>query len=283
MLQLLGLFGFVCLLGGCCAYFLLFLRRNKFETKLAYARAWTLSAVLDARLSETSRPICLLKAYQNVLLPFWAVRDAYILIRLLGSGQLPPFGIFWIASCILTISAFLFLRFFDILALAINIAALLLGAVCLFLPPPLSVMARPPIPAAICGALTALLFVGYCLRRKDLFVTPDLPELEDESYDANTLFDAAEGSDDGDTFFAPMWLEPEETKPSWPVESKMEPLGRRSDQPMQPQRTAKHTALRKRVYDSGQCAGHRHHAGRMKPFVHRNSRKYRRSKQSANQ
>ena len=214
---------------------------------------------------------------------FWAARDAYILIRLLGSGQLPPFGIFWIASCILTISAFLFLRFFDILALAINIAALLLGAVCLFLPPPLSVMARPPIPAAICGALTALLFVGYCLRRKDLFVSPDLPELEDESYDANTLFDAAEGSDDGDTFFAPMWLEPEETKPSWPVESKMEPLGRRSDQPMQPQRTAKHTALRKRVYDSGQCAGHRHHAGRMKPFVHRNSRKYRRSKQSANQ
>ena len=91
MLQLLGLFGFVCLLGGCCAYFLLFLRRNKFETKLAYARAWTLSAVLDARLSETSRPICLLKAYQNVLLPFWAARDAYILIRLLGSGQLPPF------------------------------------------------------------------------------------------------------------------------------------------------------------------------------------------------
>ena len=157
MLQLLGLFGFVCLLGGCCAYFLLFLRRNKFETKLAYARAWTLSAVLDARLSETSRPICLLKAYQNVLRPFWAARDAYILIRVLGSGQLPPFGIFWIASCILTISAFLFLRFFDILALAINIAALLLGAVCLFLPPPLSVMARPPIPAAICGALTGSL------------------------------------------------------------------------------------------------------------------------------
>lgn len=74
MLQLLGLFGFVCLLGGCCAYFLLFLRRNKFEIQACIARAWTLSAVLDARLSETSRPICLLKAYQNVLLPFWAWR-----------------------------------------------------------------------------------------------------------------------------------------------------------------------------------------------------------------
>ena len=281
MIQLLGLLGFVCLFGGCFSYFLLFLRRNQFETKLSYARAWTLSAVLDARLSETSRPICLLKAYQNVLLPFWAAYDAYILIRLLGSGQLPQFGILWIASCIFTISAFLFLRFFDILALLINIIALLLGAVRMFLPPPLSVMARLPMPAAICGALAASLFVGYCLRRRDLFISP--PDLEDDPYGANTLFEADEGSDDDEAFFAPIWLEPEETKPTLSIKNQTDSLTSEADQPVQPQRAAKHAALRKRAYGSEQQFGRRHHIGRMKPAAHKNNRKNRCSKQSASQ
>lgn len=279
MLQLFGLLGFVCFFGGCGAYFLLFLRRNRFATRLAYARAWTLNTALDARLSEASRPVCLLKAYMNVLLPFWAARDAYILIRLLGSGQLPEFGVLWIASCVCTIFAFLFLRFFDPLALVINAAALLLGAACLFLPPPLSVMTRPPVPAAICGVATAVLFIGYCLRRRNLFTASDLPEPEDVPYDDDTLFGIDEESDSDDAFFGPARLEPDES--ASPSDRQDETPAWGFDQPILKERAAKHTTLRKRTSTPAQYTKHR--AERMKSVSRRYKRKSRHGKLPVNQ